>query len=216
MKLFAGLLAVLPCLAIPVASAYEKTDLVWRLSLSTYQPSSSSELLVMPPVGAEIDTNRDTRIGVAASYMINDHFAVGVHTAWPFGINFYADDGLSRSRAGRTRLLPVTTTVQYYLPRLGRAKPWLGVGWNYTRFSKEAVGSGLAASADGLRLQSARGLAGEAGVDWDLNGNYGLSLHVLRLDSETMMEYSENGASADRIRLTLDPWVWSVGLTRRF
>jgi outer membrane protein len=216
MKRFAGLLVMLPCLSVPVAGAYEKTDLVWRLSLSTYQPDSASELLVMPPVGAQIDTNRDTRIGVAASYMVTDHIGVGVHTAWPFGINFYADDGLSRSRAGRTRLLPVTTTVQYHLPRLGRAKPWLGLGWNYTRFSKESVGTGLAASADGLNLQSARGLAGEVGVDWDMDGNFGLSVHVLRVASETLMEYSDNGISADNVRLTLDPWIWSVGLSRRF
>jgi len=199
----------------PVA-AYEQTDLVWRFSLTTMKPEVDSDLTTVAPAGAEVDMIQDTHLGLGLSYLISDHFGLGLHTSWPLKHSLFLDDGFSRIRAGSTRAMPVTVTLQYYLPKLGSAKPWVGIGRNYVRFSKESVGSGLSASADSMRLPSSNGFAGELGMDWDLDGNMAVSLSAIYAEAETRMVLSQSGATVDSVRFSFDPWIWNVGIARRF
>jgi outer membrane protein len=197
------------------AGAYEKTDLVWRFAFSTFAPDVQSEALASSP-DTVMDLNQDTRIGVGLSYMATDRFGVGLQSAWPFGHNLYAEDDTRRVRAGGTRLMPVTVTLQYFPPKLGRAQTWVGLGRNYIRFSNTSVGAGLSGDADTMRLSSSKGFAGEAGLDWDLDGNLSLSASVVYARAMTHMHLSQLGAPVDRVRIDLDPYIWNVGLARRF
>lgn len=216
MKRVATLLVLGSCVAVSPVAAYEQTDLVWRFSLTTMKPDVDSDLTVVAPAGAEIDMIQDTHLGLGLSYLMTDHFGLGLHTVWPLKHSLFLDDGTTRSRAGSTRAMPVTITLQYYLPKLGSAKPWVGIGRNYVRFSKESVGSGLSASADGMRLPSSKGFAGEFGLDWDIDGNMALSLSAIYAEAETRMVLSQTGATVDSVRFSFDPWIWNVGLARRF
>lgn len=216
MKPVAAMLVLGSVVAMSPVAAYEQTDLVWRFSLTTMKPNVDSDLKTVAPVGAKVDMIQDTHLGLGLSYLISDHFGLGLHTSWPLKHNLFLDDGFSRIRAGSTRAMPVTVTLQYYLPKLGSAKPWVGIGRNYVRFSKESVGSGLSASADSMRLPSSNGFAGELGMDWDLDGNMAVSLSAIYAEAETRMVLSQSGATVDSVRFSFDPWIWNVGIARRF
>ena len=216
MKPVAAMLVLGSVVAMSPVSAYEQTDLVWRFSLTTMKPDVDSDLKTVAPVGAEVDMIQDTHLGLGLSYLISDHVGLGLHTSWPLKHSLFLDDGFSRSRAGSTRAMPVTVTLQYYLPKLGSAKPWVGIGRNYVRFSRESVGSGQSASADSMRLPSSKGFAGEFGMDWDLDGNMAVSLSAIYAEAETRMVLSQSGATVDSVRFSFDPWIWNVGIARRF
>ncbi|MCK5873386.1 MAG: OmpW family protein [Alcanivoracaceae bacterium] len=216
MKPVAAMLVLGSVVAMSPVAAYEQTDLVWRFSLTTMKPNVDSDLKTVAPVGAKVDMIQDTHLGLGLSYLISDHFGLGLHTSWPLKHNLFLDDGFSRTRAGSTRAMPVTVTLQYYLPKLGSAKPWVGIGRNYVRFSKESVGSGQSASADSMRLPSSNGFAGELGMDWDLDGNMAVSLSAIYAEAETRMVLSQSGATVDSVRFSFDPWIWNVGIARRF
>ena len=216
MKPVAAMLVLVSVVAMSPVAAYEQTDLVWRFSLTTMKPEVDSDLTTVAPAGAEVDMIQDTHLGLGLSYLISDHVGLGLHTSWPLKHSLFLDDGFSRSRAGSTRAMPVTVTLQYYLPKLGSAKPWVGIGRNCVRFSKESVGSGLAANADSMRLPSSNGFAGELGMDLDLDGNMAVSLSAIYAEAETRMVLSQSGATVDSVRFSFDPWIWNVGIARRF
>ena len=216
MKCLATLLAIWPFLAVTSASAYEQSDRIWRFSLTSIKQDPVSDLIVVQPLGAVFDMSSDVRPGASFTYMVADHIGLSVATAWPFSHDLYLRDSSGKSRAGKAYSMPVTLSVQYFLPKIGRAKPWLGAGFNYIRFSSESVGGVLAASADSMNIESSTGALFEAGLDWDIDRLSSLSLSVQQLRSDTTLELRQAGVRVDAVDMNLDPLIWSIGLSRRF
>jgi outer membrane protein len=106
--------------------------------------------------------------------------------------------------------------LQYYLPKIGRLKPWLGGGVSYIRFSRESAGGALAASADSMKLQSSTDVLLEAGLDWDIDRLMSLSLSVQQLQADTKVVLKQAGVRVDAVDMNLDPLIWSIGVSRRF
>src|SRR5690554_97517 len=204
------------CLVATSASAYEQSDRLLRFSVVTMEPDVSSERTTVAPIGASFELSSDFRPGVSFTYVMADHVGVSVSTAWPFSYNLYLRDGSGRSRAGQIHASPLSLTLQYYLPKVGRLKPWLGVGGSYTRFSRERVGGVLTGSADSAQLSAAKGLLAEAGFDWDLERNVWLSVVVQQAQAESEVLLSNAGVNVDRVKMNFDPLIWSIGLSRRF
>lgn len=216
MKCLATLLAIWPFLAVTSAAAYEQSDRIWRLSVTTMKLDPVSDLTVVPPVGGAFDLSSDFRPGVSFTYLVADHIGLSLATAWPFSHDLHLSDSSGRSRVGSAYSMPVTATAQYYLPKFGRIKPWLGVGLNYMSFSSEKVGRALDASADSVNIQSSTDLLVEAGLDWDIDRLLSLSLTVQQLQADTTVVLKQAGARVDAVDMNLDPLIWSIGVSRRF
>ena len=110
-------------------------------------------------------------------------------------------------------------TVQYHIP-IGIYKPYVGVGVNYLLFFDEGVGSGLAASGNGItdvHIDDSWGLTLQAGLDVALAGGWSLNFDAKKLFNETDVRWTGGGATiVDARDLQLDPWIISVGLGFRF
>ncbi|MCC1496515.1 OmpW family protein [Alcanivorax sp. 1008] len=216
MKCLATLLAIWPFLAVTSALAYEQSDRIWRFSLNTIELDPASDLTALPPIGGEFDMSSDIRPGVSFTYLLLDHIGLSVATAWPFSHDLHLRDSTGRSRAGSAHSMPVTASLQYYLPKIGRLKPWLGGGLSYIRFSRESAGGALAASADSMKLQSSTDVLLEAGLDWDIDRLLSLSLSVQQLQADTRVVLKQAGVRVDAVDMNLDPLIWSIGVSRRF
>mgnify|MGYP003633777558 CR=1 FL=1 len=70
---------------------------------------------------------------------------------------------------GDVWLLPPTLTLQYHFTEMGQFKPYVGAGVNATFFFDEDQGP----VADGIDYDTSVGLALQAGVDYDLDGEPG-------------------------------------------
>jgi outer membrane autotransporter protein len=92
---------------------------------------------------------------------------------------------------------------------LGALKPYVGAGVNYTIFSnRNNLGNG-AYSVD----SSSVGAVGQVGADYMLDKNWGLNIDV---KYATMSTNVTSAAGVNGGKLTLNPWMPSVGVAYKF
>ncbi len=115
-------------------------------------------------------------------------------------------------KVGETWFFPPTLMLQYHFD-YGQLKPYLGVGANYTVFFDESGGS----IYRGLKLNSAAGLAFQAGFDYYLGGNWFLNADVKQYILSTDFQVSVPSLPA-RVtgHIDLDPTIVGGGIGYRF
>lgn len=116
-----------------------------------------------------------------------------------------------------TWVLPPTLTLQYHLAPGSKVRPYVGAGVNYTIFYSEDASSALegALGSTKVRMSDSAGYALQAGVDIDLGSRTFLNLDVKYLDIDTTARLT-TGAGTNRVRVSIDPLVFGVGVGRRF
>ncbi|GHA00572.1 outer membrane protein W [Arenicella chitinivorans] len=215
--LVAALLSALPM--VP-ANAYKAGDLILRAGAANANPdASSSEVRVAGAnvSGSSVDVDDNTQLGLTGTYMFSDVLGIGLLAATPFKHDVSAK-GIGINKVATVEHLPPTLTLQYF-PRAGDAavQPYFGLGVNYTRFFSEQTSDELnAALGDSdISLDDSFGLALEAGVDVAFNQNWILNAAVWRLDLDTDATIN-SPAGQVTVDVTVDPWVYMLGLGYKF
>ncbi|KAA1172818.1 outer membrane beta-barrel protein [Marinobacter salinexigens] len=228
--LAAGLLA-----AAPLAQAFEGGDFILRAGVVNVTPDDSSDSITVggaPLLGAgtnaQVTVDDDNQLGLRATYMLTDHFGIGVLGATPFKHDINGGGDIpSNLKLAETKHLPPTLTLQYYPLNSNSAfQPFAGVGVNYTIFFEEKTTStldgALGVGSSELELDDSVGLALEAGFDYMLNDNFGLNAAIWWADINTdasVKVYDGAGnfvAETDEFEVELDPMVYMVGFTYKF
>ncbi|MDT9599586.1 OmpW/AlkL family protein [Sphingosinicella rhizophila] len=121
-------------------------------------------------------------------------------------------------RLASTWVLPPTLTVQYHANPGGRLRPYIGAGINYSLFYSEDASAALEAAAGDtrVRMSDSLGWALQAGLDLDLNDKVFLNLDVKYIDIDTTARLDTAAAGTQRVRISLDPFVFGVGIGTRF
>lgn len=107
------------------------------------------------------------------------------------------------SKLANTTLFPPTVLLQYHFD-LGKIKPYVGAGVNYTVFFD---------NTNGLKLDNAWGAAVQAGVDYHLTGNWFANVDFKKLWLGT--EYTAAGGAA-KGHVDIDPIIVGAGVGYRF
>lgn len=110
---------------------------------------------------------------------------------------------------GSVKVLPPTLTAQYHFLPTADINPYLGVGVNYTNFSKTEL------SAAGIPLSlnsSSWGYAVQGGVDFKLSKNWSLNLDVKYVE----MRNEVYGAGQSLTHIQINPWLVGAGVGYRF
>ena len=128
-------------------------------------------------------------------------------------------------RLGKTWILPPTLTLQYHFTNLGKFKPYVGAGVNYTFFYKEKgyandAGIGL----DDFNVKNTWGAALQVGFDYMLDKHWGFNMDVKKLYLRPDWSGNLNPATASALgmdshisgKAKLDPWLIGAGITYRF
>lgn len=117
-----------------------------------------------------------------------------------------------------TWVLPPTLTAQYHFNPGGAVRPYVGAGVNYTLFYSEEASPGLEAAvgATSVSMSDSFGWAAQAGIDVDLTDRMFLNFDVKYIDIDTTARLDTAGAGTQRVRVSLDPWVFGVGIGTRF
>lgn len=172
------------------------TDLIWQNG----QTSSVSALNVkaQDKIIPEFDV----------SYFFTKNIAAELVLTYPQTVQI--NYGSSQSQLGTIKALPPSLLLQYHFTDLGAFKPYVGAGVNYTIFSsRNNLGNG-AYSVGG----SSTGVVGQVGADYMLDKNWGLNLDVKYATMSTNVTVTSTGADVGK--LTLNPWMPSVGVTYKF
>ncbi len=213
-------LAALTALPMTTVHAYEKGDLILRAGPANVDPDSSSSAISLggaelPGTGVSVDG--DTKIGITATYMLNEHFGVGLLASTPFQHDI-TESGLGIGRIGSTRHLPPTLSIQYFpMNSASNFQPYFGVGANYTTFFDEETDPGLdgALGDSTLKLDDSFGMALELGADYWINEKWALNAAIWMIDIDTDAVIS-SPAGEVTVDVEIDPVVYMIGAAYRF
>ncbi len=211
-------------LASPLAQAHKEGDIIIRAGAATVDPNTNSGTVKNDPLGplpGDVTVNSDTQLGLTFAYMLQDHIGIELLAATPFTHEVKMKNSLGplNGKIGEVSHLPPTLSLQYYpMETSSPVQPYLGVGVYYTTVFNEDLSSQYkAAGASNLSLDDSWGLAGQAGVDFMLNENILLNAAVWYIDIDTTATMDGPlGTAKTKVDVTLDPWVYMVGLGYKF
>lgn len=197
-------------LSFSSAQAIQKGDLFGRLTASNVSPNDSSTgFSGAPTITARVDG--DTKPSFTIVYMMTDNLGFEVLAALPFSATIGADAGATDlGTVATTDYLPPTFSLQYYFNNTQKIRPYVGAGLNYTTFFNTKTEGALANTS--LSLKDSFGLAAQAGVDFDLNKDWFLNADIRYIKIKTQADSSALG-TAD---VTIDPWVYTLGVGYKF
>ncbi|PID49838.1 MAG: hypothetical protein CR991_04475 [Proteobacteria bacterium] len=194
--LLVSLVALIGCSA-PVM-AYEKGDIVFRFGPTLVDPDGDGGL------DGTLKVKSNTQLGVSTSYMMTPNIGVAVLAATPFKHDLKVDGEV----IGSTKHLPPTVTLQYHFNTGSGLRPYVGAGFNFTRFFTERTSLGKG----DLELDDSTGIAGELGFDYAINNKWGFNVGVWYADIDT--DAKLDGANLGKVEI--DPWVYMIGASYQF
>ena len=193
---------LLVALAAPAAAADKGS---WSFSLGAHSVNPASDNGTLAGGSLETDVGSNWRPTVTAEYFMTPNLGIEVLASLPFE----HDISVNGVKAGSTKHLPPTISLQYHFPG-EKVSPFVGAGVNYTLFFDTDT-TGPLAGAD-LDLDNSWGLAAHAGLDFKLAENRALRVDVRWIDIET--DVSVNGTKLGKVNI--DPFVYGVAYVWNF
>jgi outer membrane protein len=228
-KLAAAMLATLglASAAMP-AMAYEAGDWLVRGRIINVNPNDDSGTLStdLGNLGKGVTVDSDTVPELDITYMITRNW--GAELILGYSEHTVTLSGAAANAVGvsfngsmnviDTKVLPPTLTLQYHFMPDSNIRPYVGAGINYTYFFDESVpsNSAVAAAGDKVKLDSSWGLAAQAGVDIAINDDWFLNADVKYIDIDTTAHFTNTAAGSAKIDADIDPFVFGIGIGRRF
>lgn len=184
-------------------------------------PSESADLSVGgAPLGGNADIDAGYVPELDITYFFSDNIAaeliLGVTPHDVTATNVAAVGGANVD-LGDVTLLPPTLTLQYHFNNETNITPYAGVGLNYTLFFNENAGP----VADDIDYDPSFGLALQAGLDYDLDGEPGgwlLNVDVKKIwiNTDVTVDFTTAlGATVDA-DVDINPLVVGVGFGYRY
>ena len=199
-----------PLLALALACGVASPALAaeagsWSVALGAHVVDPGSGNGSLAAGALEADVGSDWRPTITAEYFFTPNLGLEVLASLPFE----HDISLNGVRAGATKHLPPTFTLQYHFNG-EKASPFIGAGVNYTLFFDQETTGPLAGTH--LDLGNSWGLAAHAGVDFKLADNRAIRVDVRWLDIDT--DVSVNGADVGTVNI--DPIAYGVAYVWNF
>jgi outer membrane protein len=177
----------------------------WSLSLGVHTVNPTSDNGSLAAGALEADVGSDWKPTITAEYFFTPNLGLEVLASLPFE----HDISLNGVKAGSTKHLPPTFTLQYHFDG-EKVSPFIGAGVNYTLFFDQEE-TGPLAGTD-VDLGNSWGLAAHAGVDFKLANNRAIRVDVRWIDIDT--DVSVNGADVGTV--TIDPLVFGAAYVWNF
>ena len=156
--------------------------------------------------GMKTTISSSARPTASIEYMISPALGVDALTAIPFR----HDVRLDGQKAATTKQLPPTFGLNYHFLADQPVSPFVGAGFNYTRFFSTR-GAGLLQGAN-VKIDNSWGAAAHAGVDVHLSPAWMITADVRWIQISGNVHV--NGANVGKA--SVDPWVYGVSAGYRF
>ncbi len=191
-------------LAAGPAQALEAGDWLLRGGVHYVSPKSDNGSLADGALDADVGGN--ARPSATLTYMATANLGIELLAAVPFE----HDIKLNGAKAGSTRHLPPTLSLQYHFEPMGVWRPYVGAGLNYTAFFSEKSTGALEGAS--LKLDDSWGLAAQIGLDVDVDPDWFVNAEIRYLDIDT--DVSVDGVDVGTVNI--DPWAFGLSVGMRF
>lgn len=224
-------------LAVALATAFmpqfafaEEGDWVVRLRAVSVNPNESSDLgktvnenvlPVMTP-GADLKVDNNVIPELDISYYLTKNIAVELILALgtEHDVKISGDSGkvVGDQNLGEVDLLPPTLTLQWHFRPDQTFDPYVGAGFNYTSFLdrnlkfESGALTGTKIKVDG----DSWGYVVQAGFDVNLKDGWLINADVKYVDIDTDVKMKTGGSWVKIDSLDINPWVFGIGVGKRF
>lgn len=215
-----ALVTAVPALAQTADSAEGRTgiragDVLLRARAILVAPNERSGSILPAFPGEKVKVNNSVMPEVDVTYMATDTIGFELIAS----TTKHSASGRSGTTGGigklaSTWVLPPTLTAQYHFAPTAKVRPYVGAGINYTVFWNEKASKGLenAVGRTRVHMKDSVGWAAQAGIDVDLTSRVFLNLDVKYIDIDTTARLSTTAAGTQRVKVSLDPLVFGIGL----
>jgi len=205
---------LLSAISAPVFAADE--GWIFRGTVAHISPNDDSGNVLGANDGVSVGSS--TGIGLGFTYMMDKNWGVEVLLATPFTHDIEGTGDLAGLSIGETKHLPPTVSLTY---SWGDTTTFhVGAGLNYTKFFQEdtsaALTSALGATSTGLELDASTGLSVQVGFDTPINNDWSFTGGIYYKNIETTADVYVNGAKAVSVDVTIDPIVFTLGVSTKF
>ncbi len=215
------------------AAGVQAGDWIVRVRGIHVSPNDSSTEVEVPALGgnvpgSSVSVNSSTVPELDITYMLTPHIGAELilgtsqHDVAPHGAALIgALDGLPPLGTGSDNVieawaLPPTLTLQYHFAPNSSVRPYAGVGVNYTLFYSEDVSGPLAVSGSSVNMRPSLGWAAQFGADFDLANGWFANIDVKYIDMNTTAEFRNTAVGDVNVDVDINPFVFGIGIGRRF
>ena len=218
----------------PMLAQAEAGDIVVRLRAAYVNPDEKSRLAEtvatnvadVMTAGANLAVGNNTIPELDISYYITKNIAAELILAvgTKHNVSVVGDNGtaIGSQDLGKVNLLPPTLTAQWHFNPDQTIDPYIGAGLNYTNSldRKLTFTAGSVTNGDNIRIdRSMFGLVAQAGVDVNLGSGWLINADVKYINVNTdvkMRDHASTGAWTKIDKLDINPWVFGVGIGKKF
>lgn len=199
-----------------LALAYDAGDFILRAGPAAVMPNESSNDLKTVPNG-RLGADEGISLGITGTYMITPNWGLGLLASYPFRHELQGRGALAGGDLAHAKHLPPTLTLQYHFLPESKFQPYVGAGINFTYFFDEEATARLNGILGSTKvdLDHSWGLGLEAGLDYQVDEHWLLNAAAWYLQIETHGTLTTAGVKRT-IDVELDPWVFMLGVGRRF
>ncbi len=209
----------LSAIAAP-AMAYEAGDWLVRGRIAHINPNDDSGTLSIGGADTGLDgvsVDSDTIPELDITYMFTPNWGAELILGYSEHTVAGKNSWTALGDVIDTKVLPPTLTLQYHFAPNSNIRPYVGAGVNYTYFfDEEVAGSVLPAAGSKVKLEDSWGFAAQAGVDIAINNDWFFNADVKYIQIDTTAKFSNTAVGSAKISADIDPFVYSIGIGRRF
>lgn len=210
-------LVVSATLLSPFAAAHKANDVIVRVGGAIIDTNTSSKTLTKH-ANIDLDVRNKAQVAFTTTYMVSDNVGIELLGAAPFSHKIDAsipELNTAIPNAVKVKHLPPSLYTQYYfLNKNSSARPYLGVGVNYTRFF--GAKSYHPQLISNLKVKKhSFGPVINAGVDIKLTDRLSLNTAMWYTRIQTKATFDALGKN-HAVKIKLDPIVYFAGLSFKF
>ena len=199
--------------ALTMTTAFAVPAGTWSVAAGAHyvDPKSDNGTLANGAIAVKVDG--DVRPTISGEYFIANNIGIELLAAIPFHHDITLTDVATGEKLdAKTQHLPPTLSLQYHFDGYNmpmNAKPFIGVGVNYTNFFKEKLNN---TGGSELKLDDSVGVAGHIGLDIPFAATEAFRIDARYMDIKT--DAKLNGADIGEVDIS--PWVYGVAFVKQF
>lgn len=183
------------------------SDMMVRMRAINVMPDESGKPTI---IGGDVQLNNASVPEIDFTYFFNKNFALELILATTTHEASATKTALNNLDLGDVSLLPPTLTAQYHY-EVGKFKPYVGAGLNYTIFY--GADPGIAKS---VRYENALGYALQLGGDYQIGDNLYLNLDIKKIYLSTDVHVSTYANGSVDAEVDINPLIVGLGLGFKF